>query len=86
MTRVVVGKWGRSLAVRIPSEVAAAAGIGEGNAVEIDAEKGNVVIRRTVPRFTLDELFRGKSPEEWRREYAGAYDWGPDVGRETIEE
>ena len=44
------------------------------------------VIRRTVPHFTLEELFRGKSPEEWRSAYADAFDWGPDVGREVVEE
>jgi hypothetical protein len=25
-------------------------------------------------------------PEEWRAAYAGAFDWGPDVGREVVEE
>jgi len=30
---------------------------------------------RRPPRCTLEELFRGKPPEEWRAEYAGAYDW-----------
>jgi len=44
------------------------------------------VLRRAVPHFTLEELFRGKSPEEWRAAYAGAFDWGPDVGREVVEE
>jgi hypothetical protein len=34
----------------------------------------------------LQELFRGKSPEEWRVAYADAFDWGPDVGREIVEE
>jgi antitoxin MazE len=34
----------------------------------------------------LAELFEGKSPEEWRAAYAGAFDWGPDVGREVVEE
>jgi antitoxin MazE len=44
------------------------------------------VIHRLVPQFTLEELFRGKSPEEWRAAYKGAFDWGPDIGREAIEE
>jgi hypothetical protein len=34
----------------------------------------------------LDELFRGKTPEQWRAEYADAFDWGPDVGREIVEQ
>jgi antitoxin MazE len=44
------------------------------------------VIRRPVPHFTLEELFRGKSPEEWRTLYTGTFDWGPDVGHEALEE
>ena len=34
----------------------------------------------------MEELFAGKTPEEWRALYAGAYDWGSDVGREIIDE
>jgi hypothetical protein len=34
----------------------------------------------------LGALFAGKAPEEWRAAYASAYDWGPDVGREAVEE
>jgi antitoxin MazE len=86
MSPAIIGKWGRSLAVRIPAEVAHAAGIGEGQRVEIEAKDGNLVIRRAAPRFTLEELFRGKSAQEWRRAYAGAYDWGPDIGREIVDQ
>ena len=86
MSQAVVGRWGKSLAVRIPSEIAGAAGIAEGERVEIETDKAEIVIRRKAPRFTLEELFRGKTPEEWRTLYADAYDWGPDVGREVAEE
>jgi len=86
MSQMVVGRWGKSLAVRIPVDVAEAAGIAEGERVEIETHDAEIVIRRAAPRFTLDELFRGKTPEEWRALYADAYDWGPDVGREIVEE
>ena len=86
MSQAIVGKWGKSLAVRLPGEVANAAGIGAGERVEIEAQDGEIVIRRAAPQFTLEELFRGKSAQEWRRSYAGAYDWGPDEGREIVEE
>jgi hypothetical protein len=42
--------------------------------------------RENTPRSALEKLVRGKRPDQWRAEYAGAYDWGPDVGREVIEE
>jgi len=86
MSQAIVGRWGKSLAVRIPGEVATAAGIGGGERVEVEARDGDIVIRRAAPRFTLEELFRGKTARQWRAAYAGAYDWGADVGREAVEE
>jgi antitoxin component of MazEF toxin-antitoxin module len=46
MSQVIVGKWGKSLAVRVPIDVAAAAGLTDGEAVEIEAIDGTIVIRR----------------------------------------
>jgi antitoxin MazE len=86
MPHATVGRWGKSLAVRVPGDVAHAAGLREGERVVIEAADGDIVIRRDVPHFTLAELFKGKSAEEWREAYAGAFDWGPDVGREIVEE
>ena len=85
MSRAVIGRWGKSLAVRIPGEVATAAGVRDGERVEIEVREDDIVIRRAVPRFTAEELFRGKTPQEWRAEYADAFDWGPDVGREVVD-
>ena len=86
MSQVTVGKWGKSLAVRFPVEIVKVAELSHGERVEIETRDGNIVLRRAVPHFTLEELFRGKSPEEWRAAYAGVFDWGPDVGREVVEE
>jgi antitoxin MazE len=85
MTHIRVGRWGKNLAVRFPGEIASAAGIRAGERVEIDTRDGVIIIRRSPPNITLNELFRGRSPAEWREAYAGAYDWGPDVGREVVE-
>jgi antitoxin MazE len=86
MTHIRVGRWGKNLAVRFPGEIASAAGIREGERVEIDTQDGAIVIRRSAPHVTLEQLFRGRSAAEWRAAYSGAYDWGPDVGREAVEE
>ena len=86
MSQVIVGKWGKNLAIRLPGEIVKAVGLSHGERVEIQTHDGDIVIRRAVPHFTLEELFRGKSPRQWRAAYAGAFDWGPDVGREVIEE
>ena len=86
MSEAIVGRWGKSLAVRIPGEIADAAGIAEGARVEVETHEAEIIIRRTIPRFTLEELFRDKTPGQWRALYAGAYDWGPEVGREIVGE
>jgi antitoxin component of MazEF toxin-antitoxin module len=85
MSQVVIGRWGKNLAIRFPGEVAEAAGFSEGEKVDVEEHEGNIVIRRTRPRFTLEELFRGKTPHEWRALYADAFDWGPDLGHEVVE-
>ena len=85
MNYVTVGRWGKKLAVRLPQDITSLAGPREGERVEIEAQQDAIVIRRTSPHFSFEELFAGKSSAEWRALYAGAYDWGPDVGREIVE-
>ena len=86
MAQVTVGRWGNNLAVRLPGEIVDAIKLRDGERVEIDAQDGEVAIRRARPRIVLEDLFRGRSPDEWRADYARAYDWGPDVGREIVPE
>jgi antitoxin MazE len=86
MTHVTVGRWGKNLAVRLPGNIARAVGLAEGQRVEIESRDGEVILRRATQDVTLDQLFRGRTPAEWQADYANAYDWGPDVGRERIEE
>ncbi len=47
---VTVGRWGRSLAVRVPTDVAGLAGLCEGERVEIETVDGDIVIRRHEAR------------------------------------
>ena len=86
MSRAIVGKWGKNLAIRLPGEITRATKLSNGDRVDISAVAGDIVIRRTVPTFTVEELFKGKSSKEWRAAYREAFDWGPDVGREIVEE
>lgn len=86
MTHVTIGRWGKNLAVRFPSEISSMLHLREGERVEIDGEADRITIRRVRPRYTLAELFAGKTAEEWRSLYRDAYDWGPDRGREVVEE
>lgn len=79
--RVILGKWGANLAVRLPRDVAQAAGFTSGTSVEVEARNGEVVIRSVQPRYTLDELLEGVTPEAMR----DAFQWGDDIGREAVE-
>jgi antitoxin component of MazEF toxin-antitoxin module len=86
MAHAVISRWGKNLAVRLPGEVARAARLSEGEHVEIEARGSEIVLRRGRPQFSLDELFRGRTPKRWREAYADAYDWGPELGCERVED
>jgi antitoxin MazE len=49
-----VQKWGNSLGVRIPKALAMKVGLDEGSEVDIDVEKGHIIIKPKSK--TLDEL------------------------------
>lgn len=80
--QVQVAKWGNSLGVRLPKELAARLGLSEGSRVEMQAESDRIVISVARPLYTLEELLVGMTPEAMR----DAFDWGEDVGRERIDE
>lgn len=85
MPRAVIGRWGKSLAIRFPSDVAKDARLSIGQSVEIVAADNALVIRMLPREPTIESMFAGKSAEAWRSLYREAFDWGPDRGRERIE-
>ena len=74
-------RWGNSLAVRIPKWVAEAAGVSEGDAIELKAEHGEIKLigRERVP--SLKELVSRITPENCHGETLV----GPEVGKEAVE-
>ena len=80
--RVLVSRWGNSLGVRIPKEIAELLALAEGTGMEIRAEGDRVILSpiRVRPRYRLDELLVGMTPESLE----GVFDWGPDRGRECV--
>lgn len=46
MSHSVIGKWGKNLAVRVPMEIARATGLTDGEKVEIEAQDGDIIVRR----------------------------------------
>jgi antitoxin MazE len=48
MATVIVGKWGKNLAVRVPAAVAETVGLSDGETVELEAVHGDLMIRRSA--------------------------------------
>ena len=77
--QIPIGKWGNSLAVRIPGGYAKDLGLREGMDVEVAVVGEELVLRPTRKRYSLEELLTQVTPENLH----GETDWGPAVGRET---
>lgn len=60
----IIAKWGNSLAVRIPQNLAKEVNITEGSEVEFSVVDGSLVIKpKKRKRYTLSELVDGITPE-----------------------
>ena len=79
--QVHVSRWGNSLGVRLPKELARRLGIGEGSRLDVREERDRIVLSTGRPVYTLEELLVGMTPEAMHE----AFDWGEDVGRERVE-
>jgi antitoxin MazE len=79
---VQITRWGNSLGVRIPKSLARRFGLTAGVRVEIEAEDERIVIAPAPPRYELADLLQGMTPKAMRE----AFDWGPVVGREAVDE
>ena len=74
--RTRIGKWGHSLAVRIPKAFAEELGLKRGAEVDISAAKGRLII--SVPGHIMENLVKEITPDNRH----GATDWGTAAGRE----
>ncbi len=79
--QTTLSRWGNSLGLRIPKQLAVTLGLAEGARVELTADEDRIII--TLPRahYRLDDLLIGMTPEAMHK----AYDWGPDRGREIVD-
>jgi antitoxin MazE len=74
-----VAKWGNSLAVRIPQNLAKEIQLAEGAEIEMSVVNGTLVIKpRSQKRYSLDELIQGITPENLHAEI----DSGIAIGNE----
>jgi antitoxin MazE len=74
-----LGKWGNSLAVRIPGTFAKELALEEGAELEMTRVAGGLLLRPRKPEYTLEELLEQIKPENLH----GETDWGSAVGREA---
>ena len=70
------------MGVRIPREIAGRVGLTEKASLEIEAKNDKIVLSPSRPRYRLENLLTGMTPRAMR----AAYDWGPDKGREAVDE
>lgn len=75
-----IGKWGNSLAVRIPSSVAKDLGLSENTSVQIDSDGHVAVLKpKKVKKASLDVLVDKITSENRHSEV----NWGTPVGKEV---
>ena len=79
--QVALARWGNSLGLRIPKDIATRLGLREGERVEIETDGDRIVIMPGRRRYALSDLLQGMTPQAMRE----AFDWGPDRGREDLE-
>jgi len=81
MAEAQIVKWGNSLAVRIPKPVAEVAGVREGDPIVIEADEGQIKVRRKQRVPTLKELVAKITPENRYQETPS----GRERGKESME-
>jgi antitoxin MazE len=74
-----IGKWGNSLAVRIPITYARDMGLTEGMDLEVSVTEAGLIMRPRKEKLSLEELVAQITPENVHEET----DWGPAIGRES---
>jgi antitoxin MazE len=77
MTTKIV-RWGNSLGIRIPKQIAEQAQLKEGDEIELSREGNQLIITPQKKKYTLEELLDGMTKEHLHSEV----DWGDPVGKE----
>lgn len=67
MVMTTVSKWGNSLALRIPHQIAQELGVVENSSVNLDIENGRLCIRRAI---SMDDMINSINPGNLHRELA----------------
>lgn len=77
--KIQIGRWGNSLAVRIPSNVVKDLGLADGAKLDMTTAEGSMILRparRKRVEHSLDELLAGVSADTLHR----ASNWSSPTG------
>ena len=78
MKSQIVAKWGNSLGVRIPMQIAKQINLQEGTSITFTIVDGVLMIKPEKKKYTLDDLLAGMSLDNVHSEV----DLGQSVGNE----
>jgi antitoxin MazE len=73
-----IAKWGNSLGLRIPQNIAAQVGLSEGTPVVLEISDGKLIIKPKRKKYSLVKLLESITPENIHPET----DTGKAVGNE----
>jgi antitoxin MazE len=83
-----LSKWGNSLGIRIPNQMASDMGFHAGSKVDIRSRSNQIVIQPKYDLKTMYEDFYQKPLSKITMEDVGKtdeMDWGADVGAEVLD-
>lgn len=75
-----VTRWGNSLAIRLPKNIAAELKLEKDSPLDLTVEDGRIVLTPSKPKYDLKTLLAGIKPSNLHSET----DWGESVGKERI--
>jgi antitoxin MazE len=78
--QATVSKWGNSLALRLPRQIADELRLAEGASVTLEVSEGTLRVTPKRKRFRLSELLAGEPKLEGQG--GREFDWGPPRGNE----
>lgn len=88
--KVTVAKWGNSLGLRLPKQLADELGLAAGSQVDLGREGSRLVAEtrasRQIPRYRLEDLVAEMERLGGRDAAPEMVEWGPDVGAEIIDD
>ncbi len=79
---IQISKWGNSLGLRLPRALADQIGVREGARVRVTADGGRLIIEASKPAYRLEDLLVNMTPKTMHE----TLDWGPDLGREIVDD